>query len=431
MAPAAGLVHQNIATVERRPRRPPGQRVRPAQAGVPAAQSRRAFRRSYVRTSRLLELRRDRGRAHPQQLLGNHRTDVVDEGTAVSYDRFVWDHEDMLVVASRRQRGAGHVPDRLARGRQERLHERRVGQRPSADGVDRLDGDLLVTRPDRRRALRRRPRDARPDRRVGQGRHGRRRAHRAGHFDVRADADRPRDARPPVLLRRLRAEQRQGLRRRGAEQRQASQPERGPRQGRVLNGAERMRGWYTGDDGQARALDGQWPSAGQGFGRVNLDNSLYFSNDPTNNWYQDVWRGDAQAFGAGNGATRSVPAQRAGGSSAGRDARVDGCAEPPAGGHPGARQQPQPDRDRARRSHVRRQQHEQPHRSGRGRRRDDGRPGGGGQREHDRARARQRPCDRHVHGHGHRRERAPGTAGLRAGRERPHRHVHAGPCAAA
>ena len=64
----------------------------------------------------------------------------------------------------------------------------------------------------------------------------------------------------------------------------------------LVNGAERMRGWYTGDDGTDRALDGQWPSAGQGFGRVNLDNSLYFNNDPLNGWYHDVYRADPQAF---------------------------------------------------------------------------------------------------------------------------------------
>ncbi|MDP8956207.1 MAG: S8 family serine peptidase, partial [Actinomycetota bacterium] len=60
----------------------------------------------------------------------------------------------------------------------------------------------------------------------------------------------------------------------------------------LANGAVRMRGWYTGDDGTVRALDGQWPSAGQGFGRVNLANSLFFTGDPTNNWYADVYRGD-------------------------------------------------------------------------------------------------------------------------------------------
>jgi CARDB len=59
----------------------------------------------------------------------------------------------------------------------------------------------------------------------------------------------------------------------------------------LINGAVRMRGRYTGDDG-VDTLDGQWPSAGQGFGRVNLDNSLYFANDPVKTWYADVYRGD-------------------------------------------------------------------------------------------------------------------------------------------
>jgi Subtilase family/CARDB len=74
----------------------------------------------------------------------------------------------------------------------------------------------------------------------------------------------------------------------------------------LINGAERMRGFYTGDEGGTRAQDGQWPSAGQGFGRVNLSNSLYFANDPTNNWYIDVYRGDTSAAG-GCPACRSFP----------------------------------------------------------------------------------------------------------------------------
>ena len=65
----------------------------------------------------------------------------------------------------------------------------------------------------------------------------------------------------------------------------------------VINGAVRMRGWYTGDDGGNRSVDGQWPSSGQGWGRVNLDNALYFANDPVNNWYTDVYRGDTTATG--------------------------------------------------------------------------------------------------------------------------------------
>lgn len=64
----------------------------------------------------------------------------------------------------------------------------------------------------------------------------------------------------------------------------------------VVNGAERMRGWYTGTEGTQRAMDGQWPSAGQGFGRVNLANSLFFEGDDLSNWYYDVWRADDEAF---------------------------------------------------------------------------------------------------------------------------------------
>ncbi len=62
------------------------------------------------------------------------------------------------------------------------------------------------------------------------------------------------------------------------------------------NGAERMKGYYTGDDGTNRAEDGKWPSYGQGFGLVNLDNSLFFEGDDLNTWYHDVWRADEEAF---------------------------------------------------------------------------------------------------------------------------------------
>ena len=72
----------------------------------------------------------------------------------------------------------------------------------------------------------------------------------------------------------------------------------------LVNGAERMRGRYTGTTGE-EADDGQYPSAGQGFGLVNLENSLYFDGSdgqPASqqaNWYTDVWRSDADAFGVG------------------------------------------------------------------------------------------------------------------------------------
>ena len=47
----------------------------------------------------------------------------------------------------------------------------------------------------------------------------------------------------------------------------------------TVNSAQRMRGFFTGDEGNDRAEDGQWPSAGQGFGRVQLDDALYFPGD--------------------------------------------------------------------------------------------------------------------------------------------------------
>ena len=68
----------------------------------------------------------------------------------------------------------------------------------------------------------------------------------------------------------------------------------------LVNGATRMRGEYTGDEGDLPELKGQYPSAGQGFGLVNLDRSLYFDDaagrDPINNFYLDVYRRDADAF---------------------------------------------------------------------------------------------------------------------------------------
>ena len=71
----------------------------------------------------------------------------------------------------------------------------------------------------------------------------------------------------------------------------------------MVNGAERMRGYYSGLQGSQRALDGQYPSAGQGFGLVNLRNSLYFDDSQgksqRSTWFQDVYRGDDAAFDVG------------------------------------------------------------------------------------------------------------------------------------
>jgi hypothetical protein len=47
----------------------------------------------------------------------------------------------------------------------------------------------------------------------------------------------------------------------------------------IIGSAQRMRGWYSGDAGGERSQDGQWPSNGQGFGKVELDRALYFLGD--------------------------------------------------------------------------------------------------------------------------------------------------------
>ena len=68
----------------------------------------------------------------------------------------------------------------------------------------------------------------------------------------------------------------------------------------LVNGAHRMRGFYTGDDGTDRAQDGRYPSAGQGFGQVNLRDSLSFDDAQGKSrqsaYFVDVWRDDADAF---------------------------------------------------------------------------------------------------------------------------------------
>jgi hypothetical protein len=47
----------------------------------------------------------------------------------------------------------------------------------------------------------------------------------------------------------------------------------------TINSAQRMRGWYSGDAGGEREQDGMWPSNGQGWGKVELDKSLFFEGD--------------------------------------------------------------------------------------------------------------------------------------------------------
>ena len=64
----------------------------------------------------------------------------------------------------------------------------------------------------------------------------------------------------------------------------------------IINSAERMRGWYTGDEGTERSLDGQWPSAGQGWGRVELANALYFQGGARRQFVADIRNTSANAL---------------------------------------------------------------------------------------------------------------------------------------
>ncbi len=192
---------------ERRPRRPPGRRVQHVPPGLPAAEpGRRPDESGHRATTRTTSRTRTRaptttrgGRSRASSTTAPHALRPLRLGPRGHGHRRL-----------RRQRRAGRVHDLDAVDRQERHVERRVRERAPADGLDRLDGCVLVARPDPRRPLRRRPRHPRSDRRLVQGRHRRRRAHRSGHVDVRAGPHRPLDARAPVLLRRLRPRRRQG-----------------------------------------------------------------------------------------------------------------------------------------------------------------------------------------------------------------------------
>jgi hypothetical protein len=306
IAPAAGLVHQNTATTSGglggipadeydmlrqayRPRNPAGvAESSPANGNV-------ADYGNYVATEDARTHNNSWGAIYP----------VADDGTAMRYDRFIWDHEDMVVVASAGNEGPGtfqisypavakndFTSGASANGRQPMVSIDSMAifssHGPTGDG--RYGADLAT-----------------PGQIVVSA--------KGGTVDNEHTAQGTSMSAPVLtgLATLVRQYFYDGYGPTNGKGFAGGAPSSGRRhnpsaalvKAAFSNGAERMRGWYTGDDGQARALDGQWPSAGQGFGRVNLDNSLYFSNDPTNNWYQDVWRGDAQAFGAGNGAIRS------------------------------------------------------------------------------------------------------------------------------
>ena len=306
MAPAAKHVHQNIATTSGglgglpadeynmfrqayRPRNP---------AGVPTSSpvnGNVADYGNYVAT--------EDARTHNNSW--GSITGVVDDGSAMRFDRFVWDHEDMVIVVSAGNDGPN--PGRIstpgvakndfssaasANGRQPMVSIDSLASfsshGPTADG---RFGPELAT----------------PGQIVVSA--------KGGSVDDEHTAQGTSMSAPILtgLATLVRQYFYDGYGPAGGKGFAAGAPSSSRRhnpsaalvKAAFVNGAERMRGWYTGDDGGQRALDGQWPSAGQGFGRVNLDNSLYFANDPTNNWYRDVWRGDSEAFATGVGATRS------------------------------------------------------------------------------------------------------------------------------
>ena len=302
MAPAAKHVHQNIATTSG------------GLGGLPADEYnmfRQAYRPRNPAGVPTIWTPGDYSNYLPNEDARTHNnswgsiTGVVDEGTAMRFDRFVWDHEDMVIVVSAGNGGPGastiSTPSiakndmssgASANGRQPMVSIDSMAafssHGPTLDG--RFGADLAT-----------------PGQIVVSS--------KGGTVDDEHTAQGTSMSAP--VLAGLSTLVRQyfydgygpvggkGFAGGSANLARRHNPSAALVKTSLINGAERMRGWYSGDEGGQRTLDGQWPSAGQGFGRVNLDNSLYFSNDPTNNWYRDVWRSDAEAFAAGIGAARS------------------------------------------------------------------------------------------------------------------------------
>ena len=221
---------------------------------------------------------------------------IVDEGSAVALDQFVWDHEDMVIVVSTGNGGPGpfsiSTPSvaknnlssgAMANGRQPMVSIDSMASfsshGPTGDG--RLGTDLAT-----------------PGQIVVSVKGG---TVDGYHVAQGTSMSSPILTGLSTLVRQYFYDgygpaNGSGFPGGTADASRSHNPSAALVKATLINGAERMRGFYSGDDGTLRALDGQWPSAGQGFGRVNLDNSLYFSNDALNNWYHDVWRADADAF---------------------------------------------------------------------------------------------------------------------------------------
>ncbi|MBD0348198.1 MAG: S8 family serine peptidase [Thermoleophilia bacterium] len=294
LAPAANHVHQNIADTggglaglpaddydlwrqAYRPRNPAGVLETSGATGNPG---------DYTTNYRPLEDARTHNNSYG--LLAP----VIDEGSAVRLDRFVWDHEDMVIVVSAGNNGPdpGSIGSpsvaknelssgASANGRQPMVSIDSMASfsshGPTGDG--RLGVDLAT-----------------PGQIVVSAKGG---STDGYHTAQGTSMSGPILTGLATLVRQYffdgyAAAGGDGFAAGTAATARQHNPSAALVKAALINGAVRMRGFYTGDDGTQRAFDGQWPSAGQGFGRVNLDNSLYFANDPTNNWYADVYRGD-------------------------------------------------------------------------------------------------------------------------------------------
>ncbi|HVF76413.1 MAG TPA: S8 family serine peptidase [Acidimicrobiales bacterium] len=74
----------------------------------------------------------------------------------------------------------------------------------------------------------------------------------------------------------------------------------------TINSAQRMRGFYTGDEGSDRSQDGMWPSSGQGWGKVELDQSLYFAGDDRTLYTVDRPNDDESGLETGQEVTQFI-----------------------------------------------------------------------------------------------------------------------------
>jgi hypothetical protein len=74
----------------------------------------------------------------------------------------------------------------------------------------------------------------------------------------------------------------------------------------IINSAQRMRGAYSGDDGTHPELNGQWPSAGQGWGKVQLDSALYFPGDDRSLFTVDRASDTAHGLETGTAVTETL-----------------------------------------------------------------------------------------------------------------------------